>query len=216
MARLFPIGDPGVRILSHCGIFLTGSGSPALPRPRGAAGAAGIALTAALAMACGSAEGAAPVRWSEDPDPAELGSSEGIEVPPPPFQEEGIFPCSDCHDPDIPVRTKRRQLKLAHQEIELRHDEEHRWCLDCHDAADRDRLHLAGGETLPFEESYRLCGQCHGDKYRDWRAGVHGRRSGRWDGHKTYLLCVHCHDSHAPAFRPIAPEPAPTPPRRTP
>ena len=68
----------------------------------------------------------------------------------------------------------RRQLVDAHDDIVLRHDEEHRWCLDCHDAANRDRLHLASGELVPFEESYRLCGQCHGEKYRDWRAGLHG------------------------------------------
>ena len=65
-----------------------------------------------------------------------------------------------------------------HDDIVLQHDEEHRWCLDCHDAADRDLLHLASGERVPFEESYRLCGQCHGEKLRDWRAGVHGRRTG--------------------------------------
>jgi hypothetical protein len=138
-----------------------------------------------------------------------------IHVPPPPFSE-GAFPCSDCHDPELPVNSNRRQLALAHEDIVLRHAEEARWCLDCHSASDRDHLHLANGELVPFEQSYRLCGQCHGDKYRDWRAGVHGRRTGRWDGEKTYLLCVHCHNSHDPHFAPLAPEPAPLQPRRTP
>jgi hypothetical protein len=113
------------------------------------------------------------------------------------------------------VKTKRRALSMAHQEIDLRHDQEHRWCLDCHDVANRDVLHLASGETVPFEESHRLCGQCHGDKHRDWRAGVHGRRTGRWDGEKQYLLCVHCHDAHSPRFAPIAPEAPPPRPERT-
>jgi hypothetical protein len=139
-----------------------------------------------------------------------------LEVPPPPFSDDAIFPCTDCHDPELPVRTTRRPMKMAHQEIELRHDEEHRWCLDCHDEANRDVLRLASGATVSFEESYLLCGQCHGDKYRDWRAGVHGRRTGNWDGQKSYLLCVHCHDSHTPAFKPIEPDPPPEPPRRTP
>ena len=58
---------------------------------------------------------------------------------------------------------------------------------------------------MPFEESYRLCGQCHGEKYRDWRAGVHGRRVGQWNGAKRYLLCVHCHSPHQPRFKPMAP-----------
>jgi len=152
------------------------------------------------------------IDWTEAPP---VPSSEGVHVPPPPFSE-GVFPCSDCHDPDIPVNTRRREMKTAHTDIRFEHDAEHRWCLDCHDAADRDVLHLAGGEPVPFEESYRLCGQCHGDKYRDWRAGVHGRRTGRWDGEKTYLLCVHCHDAHSPRFKPIEPLPPPERPERTP
>jgi hypothetical protein len=145
----------------------------------------------------------------EQPDQA-------FQAPPPPFSE-GIFPCSDCHDPDLlPANPVRRTLRVAHQEIELRHDEQHRWCLDCHDAGDRDQLHLASGELVPFEQSYRLCGQCHGDKYRDWRAGVHGRRTGDWNGEKAYLLCVHCHDSHQPRFQPLEPDPPPSRPVRTP
>jgi hypothetical protein len=164
-------------------------------------------LSASAALAACHAEQARLSAWVGGAAAAPLEVLE-IEVPPPPFSD-GVFPCSDCHDPSIPVVTERRELGMAHQEIELRHDEEHRWCLDCHSAADRDRLHLASGELVEFTESYKLCGQCHGDKYRDWRAGVHGRRSGSWDGHKTYLLCVHCHNAHAPAFQPIEPLPPP-------
>lgn len=173
----------------------------------------GVALMAYLAAACGKDVEFVPLLQAAEP--AGTIQTSDFQVPPPPFSD-GVFPCSDCHDPEIPPNTTRRELKTAHQEIRLHHDEAHRWCLDCHDAADRDVLHLAGGAPVPFEESYRLCGQCHGDKFRDWRAGVHGRRTGRWDGEKSYLLCVHCHDAHAPAFRPIEPMPAPSPPRRTP
>ncbi len=138
--------------------------------------------------------------------PAEPG--ERPEVPPPPFTD-GIFPCTGCHDgKTVVLNTTRRKLEM-HDDIVLRHDEEHRWCLDCHDATDRDQLHLASGERVPFTESYRLCGQCHGEKLRDWRAGVHGRRIGQWNGHKQYLLCPHCHNPHQPRFKPIAPKPAP-------
>jgi Doubled CXXCH motif (Paired_CXXCH_1) len=113
-----------------------------------------------------------------------------------------------------PDRT-RRELTAMHTDIVLKHDEANRWCLDCHDAANRDFLHLASGERVPFEESYRLCGQCHGEKYRDWRAGVHGRRIGNWNGAKSYLLCVHCHSPHQPRFHALAPKPAPRPPTHT-
>jgi len=138
-----------------------------------------------------------------------------VQVPPPPFSE-GVFPCSDCHnDTDLPANPVRRQLVDAHDDIILKHDQEHRWCLDCHDAKNRDQLHLASGEGVPFEESYRLCGQCHGEKYRDWRVGVHGRRVGQWNGAKEYLLCVHCHSPHEPRFKSLQPKPAPMRPSRT-
>ncbi len=151
------------------------------------------------------------------PAPAPAGDSgsvprERVEVPPPPFSE-GLFPCSGCHA-GMPVNRTRRVLKDMHTDIVLKHDETHRWCLDCHDAENRDRLHLASGEPVSFEESYLLCGQCHGEKLRDWRAGVHGRRTGSWNGTKTYLLCAHCHNPHQPRFKAIAPKPAPLPPAR--
>jgi len=131
-------------------------------------------------------------------------------VPRPPFSE-GIFPCSQCHA-DQKTNPKRRVLTEEHTNIHLKHDVEHRWCLDCHNPDDRDYLRLASGEKVPFTESYRLCGQCHGDKYRDWRAGVHGRRTGQWNGHKTYLLCPHCHNPHEPRFKPLKPLPPPVRP----
>jgi Zn finger protein HypA/HybF involved in hydrogenase expression len=134
-----------------------------------------------------------------------------VEAPPPPFSD-GIFPCSNCHAEMKPDRT-RRELVAMHDDIQLKHDEEHRWCLDCHDADNRDVLHLANGDRVPFEESYRVCGQCHGEKYRDWRAGVHGRRVGEWNGHKNYLLCPHCHNPHQPRFKALQPQPAPRRPR---
>lgn len=140
-------------------------------------------------------------------------AEEHLEVPPPPFTD-GIFPCSSCHESQ-PVNRTRRVLKDMHDDIVLKHDEEHRWCLDCHDAGNRDWLHLASGERVAFTESYRLCGQCHGEKLRDWRAGVHGRRTGSWSGAKRYLLCAHCHNPHQPRFHALKPSPAPHPPTRT-
>jgi hypothetical protein len=122
-----------------------------------------------------------------------------FEARPPPFSD-GIFPCMECHkDQKDP---KRRELGFHdEQQSVFDHDAEHRWCLDCHDLQNRDVLRLASGAPVPFTESYRLCGQCHGDKYRDWRAGVHGKRIGMWDGQKTYFLCVNCHNPHSPRFK---------------
>lgn len=128
-------------------------------------------------------------------------------VPPPPFSED-IFPCSDCHA-DMEPNPERRELVDMHEDIILDHAEGQRWCLDCHNLNDRDSLRLVSGEVIPFTESYRLCGQCHGDKLRDWKVGVHGKRTGYWNGEKQYLLCAHCHNPHSPSFKPLQPMPPP-------
>lgn len=133
-------------------------------------------------------------------------------VPPPPFSE-GIFPCNDCHA-DMTPNPKRRELREEHTNIVLNHAQGQRWCLDCHDTGNRNKLRLVSGERIDFSESYRLCGQCHGDKYRDWKVGVHGKRTGYWNGKKEYLLCAHCHNPHDPQFKPLKPMPPPMRPEQ--
>jgi hypothetical protein len=154
------------------------------------------------------------VRSEDAPKPAEpkdrAAEADAIAVAPPPFSE-GIFPCSNCHE-DLPVNTTQRVLTKKHKEIVLHHDEQNRWCLDCHDAKDRDKLHLASGKPIEFTESYRLCGQCHGPTLRDWKAGEHGKRTGSWNGKKQYLLCANCHNPHSPRFKPLQPLPPPVRP----
>jgi hypothetical protein len=148
------------------------------------------------------------------PPPSPVVDHRDYQAPPPPFSD-GIFPCSSCHDPKtMPPNTKRRPLEGMHADIELKHGPESRWCLDCHDAQNRDRLHLVNGDRIEFTSSYLLCGQCHGDKLRDWRVGVHGKRTGSWNGAKQYLLCVHCHNPHQPRFKGLKPMPPPVPPEQ--
>lgn len=159
----------------------------------------------AVALASAAAAGLAdePKTWNlvKVEDDA---SDEPVKATPPPFSE-GAFPCSACHPgPGDPTP---RRLEY-HQEIQERfvHPKRQHSCLDCHDLARRDLLRLQSGQPVPFEESYRVCGQCHYARYRDWRRGIHGKRIGRWDGEKTYLLCVQCHDPHAPRLKPFKPE----------
>ncbi len=146
------------------------------------------------------------------PEPVrrDSGGADGevFSVPPPPFEEEDIFPCSECHA-DMDVDLERRQLEMFHEEIVLDHGPEDRWCFDCHNPENRDQLRLANGTLIGFDESYRLCGQCHGTIFRDWRRGIHGRRRGYWNGAKSYLLCAHCHSPHKPRFQPLEPLPPP-------
>jgi len=135
--------------------------------------------------------------------------AEEYAVEAPPFSD-GIYPCNDCHANFAPNPVKRNLVQW-HDDISamFNHDNENRWCLDCHDLKDRNYLRLASGKLLDFKESYKLCGQCHGEKYRDWKFGVHGKRTGEWNGKKEYLLCVNCHNPHSPKFKELTPLPPP-------
>jgi hypothetical protein len=147
---------------------------------------------------------------------------------PPPLVYQGLYPCQACHRRDIRgvnselekgksflgkyIRVpdpRPRILVRMHTDITLQHAD-WMWCLNCHSTYKRNYLHLMTGEDISFEESYRLCGQCHGTIYRDWKIGLHGRRVGQWNGKKLYLLCAHCHDPHKPRFRKL---PGKKPPR---
>jgi hypothetical protein len=162
-----------------------------------------IGLLVVLTVAIASDE-LADMDMATRPEPMNV---ELIAVAPPPFSE-GVFPCSECHFEDDEVDREPREVDF-HDTVVFRHANESRWCLDCHDTQNRDMLHLADGRLISFEESYRLCGQCHAQIRNDWRAGDHGRRTGDWSGKKEYLLCVHCHDPHTPTFQPITPMPPP-------
>lgn len=127
-----------------------------------------------------------------------------------PEMDEEYWPCSDCHEGE-PTNFEVRELEEEHEfrSEELSHGTN--WCLDCHDADDRDSLHLANGSLVSFDETWKLCTQCHGEKLDDWRAGVHGKRTGHWYGEKDYRTCISCHDPHTitPAFKPIKGKPRP-------
>lgn len=162
-------------------------------------------------------EKSAPGKEADKPEPKDSAQKQEskeepkaddlLAVAPPPFSK-GIFPCSECHE-DMKPNLTPRVLTKNHKNIVLRHDEKNRWCLDCHNANDRDKLHLASGALIDFTESYKLCGQCHGPTLRDWKAGEHGKRTGSWSGKKQYLLCASCHNPHSPRFHPLKPLPPP-------
>jgi len=169
-----------------------------------------VGMVAVLAWLGISGRAEDNVRLASGPPLPALESNE-YAVPRPPFSE-GIYPCTQCHNADLPPNTMHRTLRMAHKDIQaiLHHDG--LWCLDCHNTDNRDVLRSASGAAITFEESYKLCGQCHGEKLRDWKAGVHGKRTGLWNGKKSYLLCVNCHSPHSPRFQPMKPLPPPVPP----
>lgn len=121
------------------------------------------------------------------------------------------YPCmAQCHQRLAPNPTPR-ELREFHIRRRPNHGPTIEWCPFCHHEPDLDRLRLINGATVSLDEAYVLCGQCHAEKLRDWRRGVHGSQTGEWLGVHVRRSCTLCHDPHAPHRRPIESLP---PPRR--
>ncbi len=156
------------------------------------------------------------VRMGQHPNSTRAWASHTLPPQPPPVlmdepeMDDEYWPCMDCHE-DEPVNLEVRELEEEHEDRSAELDHGDNWCLDCHDAEDRDQLRLARGEHVSFDETWKLCTQCHGDKLDDWQAGVHGKRTGGWHTEQEYRSCIACHDPHNvnPAFKPIDPKPRP-------
>jgi hypothetical protein len=110
----------------------------------------------------------------------------------------------------------RTRAEETHQDVSLVHPAETgAACANCHASRDVARLELVGGETVPLDHAYRLCGQCHFKQGEAWAGGGHGKRVAAWDGRRVVLNCTGCHDPHRPAFEKRVPFRGPTmPPAR--
>ncbi|HEY8087549.1 MAG TPA: hypothetical protein VIF09_06890 [Polyangiaceae bacterium] len=128
------------------------------------------------------------------------------------------WPCSRCHGGEQGREPDKHERKLTefHTQKVLDHGTQGGWCYRCHTADDIDHLHLSDGTKVGFNEAYELCGSCHGDKLRDWRAGIHGLTTGFWLGDRERRSCPACHDPHQPRFPLMTPEHAPARPRTAP
>jgi hypothetical protein len=81
---------------------------------------------------------------------------------------------------------------------DLQHGRGRIWCLDCHHTTQRNKLVDHFGDPISFDQPQLLCGKCHGDKLRDWRDGIHGKRIGEFTtlGKKRWFTCTECHNPH--------------------
>ncbi len=143
------------------------------------------------------------------------------------------FPCSDCHE-DQATDPRVRELEDEHDDLVFHHGGGRFWCYDaCHNADRMDSLRLMLGAEVSFNESYRLCGQCHFQRQKDWYFGGHGKRSGAWlyqreipvsheelvvedreaigtwRDERVLLACPACHNAHSPSIKPYEPSPPP-------
>lgn len=146
----------------------------------------------------------------------------------------GVYPCSNCHD-NVFVDTRVRELKDEHTTLKYDHGGGRFWCYDaCHNGRDMDHLVSLRRRPIDYDEAYKLCGQCHFQRFKDWSFGGHGRREGAWpvprdvppehdklrvaerdkigtwqSQHRTLLSCPACHNPHSPSIKPYALSPVP-------
>ncbi len=132
----------------------------------------------------------------------------------PPRQTKGLdlvkmgwsYNCMECHKL-LPAKWHYDRPMVEHENIHLEHGN-NRFCLNCHHATNRNAFADYDGSEIAEQDVVQLCGKCHGPIYRDWKAGVHGRRNGFWNkekGSQTQLRCIQCHDPHQPKFKAMKP-----------
>lgn len=116
-------------------------------------------------------------------------------------------PCSSCHDGSEKLAGDPRRKGVFHETVETSHGR-NQHCFNCHHRTQPGELADYDGSLIRFSRSELLCAKCHGPTFRDWSAGVHGRRSGGWRDPKA-APCLACHDPHSPEFKSMTAAPAP-------
>lgn len=121
--------------------------------------------------------------------------------------ELDFYPCSRCHNYLYTNETPRALLPV--HEVALEHGEGRMWCLTCHHPRKRDQLHDLRGQLVDFDDAWKICGQCHSNRQKDWYYGAHGKRVYYWQGEIVRYNCTHCHNPHRPPFMHRKPQPKP-------
>lgn len=156
-----------------------------------------------------------PVSRRSEPPPAESAPGSDRIAVEPRQQLLPTYPCSSCHE-RLEPRPQKRKLSAFHvvRNDDFSHGEDAFWCYQCHSLKNIDRLRTATGELVSFNEAYRICTSCHGDKLKDWRDGLHGLILGDYNGVKHKKSCPACHDPHDPTFPRMKPQRPPAPARQ--
>ena len=144
------------------------------------------------------------------------------------------FPCTKCHDNKL-VDARVRPLVEDHRGLLFDHGGTRFWCYDaCHNAKNIDSLVTLRGRAVDYDAAYKVCGQCHSIREKDWLFGGHGKRAGAWNAARdipltagellvtererigtwrdarVLLNCTACHDAHSPSIKPFKPNAPPS------
>lgn len=112
------------------------------------------------------------------------------------------FPCTECHSKPLKDMQNSDIGKKAHWNIELQHaSAEIMNCTTCHTDNNMDELHSLTGKNISFNNSYKLCAQCHQTQFEDWKGGAHGKKIAGWAPPRASKTCVNCHNPHNPSFK---------------
>jgi hypothetical protein len=114
-----------------------------------------------------------------------------------------FVPCTRCHPvttdaDDEPIRPLPNGFKKHEITLEV-HDtlgKGETACLACHDSPQRDpgKLLTPDGTFVDVTgDVSRVCQKCHFEKYREWKAGIHGKRQPK-------CTSGGCHDPHTPSW----------------
>lgn len=117
--------------------------------------------------------------------------------------EISTFPCHECHKTYDSQTIEPNALTKKHKDLTFKHNLEVMQCTFCHSRTEVDKLNLLDGTLISYDESFKLCQQCHGTREKDWREGIHGRLVGSWKGARELYNCTKCHEAHSPVFKPM-------------
>lgn len=143
------------------------------------------------------------------------------------------YPCTKCHDNSF-VDRRVRPMVEDHRDLVFDHGGGRFWCYEaCHSGRNIDSLVTLRGRPVDYDAAYKVCGQCHSQREKDWHFGGHGKRAGAWnaprdipltaaellvtereqigtwrDG-RVLLNCTACHNAHSPSIKPFTPGPPP-------
>ncbi len=114
-----------------------------------------------------------------------------------------FYPCTSCHplnpaDVASGARVLPNHFK-GHQIVLVGHDQlgaGNAACLVCHDDPTRNpgMLKAADGSLIPITgDVSKVCFRCHESKYKEWKAGTHGRNQPK-------CTAAGCHNPHSPQW----------------